>query len=77
MADQPVTIAEELATALILALVSKGLFDAGDIAAMNLSPEARDVANSLLLEARSPSGSEWRAEMARRRFVVVRGEEPR
>jgi hypothetical protein len=71
VADQPVTIAEELAAALALALLRRGVINAGDIEAMNLGDEARDVANSLVVEAEAPSDADWRAEMARKRFVVV------
>lgn len=74
MADQPVTIAEELTAELALAMLRKGLIDSSDIEAMNLSAEARDVANSLIVEAGAPSSSEWAAEMKRKRFVIVRNE---
>lgn len=75
VADPPVTIAEELSAELLLAMLRRGLIDAGDIEAMSLSPQARDVANSLIAEASAPSQSEWRAAMARKRFVIVRSEE--
>ena len=73
--DQPVTIAEELAAALIVRLLRRGVIDADDIEEMEMSQEARDVAMSLIVEAAAPTASEWRAEKARERFRVVDGGE--
>lgn len=73
MADQPETVGEELAAALIVHMLRTGALSDDDVIAMaaGLSDEARDVANSLIIEAVAPSDSEWAAERARKRFRVV------
>lgn len=73
MADEPVSIGEEVATATLIALIRRAMLDAADIRDMSLSDEARDVANSALLEAAAPSDREWAAGQARDRFRVIEG----
>lgn len=74
MSDQPITIAEEVTAALVVGLLRKGVIDEADIAEIGggLSDEAAHLLNSLVVEAVAPPESDWRAEMARKRFVVVK-----
>lgn len=77
MADQPVTIAEELAAALIVQMLRLEMIDAADVKAMGegLSEEARHLLNTLIVEAEAPSDSDWRAGERRKRFRVVEDRE--
>jgi hypothetical protein len=74
--DAPPPIAEDLILAVTTGLLRKGLLDEADIEAMcaGLNDETAHQLRCCVLEAAAPSQSEWRAEMARRRFVVVKNE---
>lgn len=77
MDDQPVTIAEELATALIVRLMRLGVITDKDVLEMTagLSEEAQHMANALIIEAMAPQDSDWKADRARARFRVIEGGE--
>jgi hypothetical protein len=71
--EAPPPPAEELVLALFVHLLRSGAISEADVLAMgeNLSEGAKHLANCTILEAAAPSQSEWRAEMARKRFVIV------
>ena len=75
--DEPVTIAEELAGALIVRLLRNGVLTNDDVLEMaaGLSEDAQHLANALIVEALAPPTSEWKAERARGRFRVIEGGE--
>jgi len=70
-------LAEELVMALLVQMIRKGLVDEDDIEAMvqGLSDEAGHMASCAIVEAAAPQASEWKADQARARFHVVKGDE--
>lgn len=76
MADQPVTVAEEVAASVTRQLIRRGLLDLSDIEALceGLSPEAEAVMRALFVEAAAVPASEVAALEARAGFVVVRND---
>jgi hypothetical protein len=73
VADQPITIAEEVAASLARQLIRRGLLDASDIEDLceGLSMEAETLVRALFIEAALAPASEVRAIKAREGFRVV------
>ena len=65
-------LAEELVSALIVALLRSGVISDDDLlAAEGLSEDARALIEALIVEAEAPATAEWKAQKARGRFSVV------
>jgi hypothetical protein len=76
VADQPITIAEEIAAAGLRQMIRRGYFDLSDVEALceGLTPGAEAVMRALFLEAGLAPASEVAALLAREGFRVVGNE---
>lgn len=72
--DQPVSLAEELVTALVIHLLREGVIAETDLIAINegLSEDARHLVGAMIVEAAAPGESDGRAQLRRERFRIVK-----
>lgn len=65
-------LAEEVVSALIVALIRAGALDPDDMLAIEgLSEDARAHIEALIVEAAAPSQADWQAEQRRKRLRIV------